>query len=196
MPIGPSEWNKVVETHAVDYPGRTDTSIRRKYNSLHRVTVPTGDPNCPDEVKQAKRIKYSIGQKAAIGGGEEDFDLESGTFIGLGVLGEPPVDLATPLPSSTRASTENVQENAFISHGSTSPTDLPTTSTASVAASASRSPEKRNPSVRFGRRAQNGELAELIKMQIMHNIQNCRDEKAYRLEREREKEKERKGERK
>ena len=113
--IGPSEWNKVVETHAVDYPGRIDTSIRRKYNSLHRVTVPTGDSNYPDEVKQAKRIKYGIGQKAVIGGGEEDFGLETGTFSGLGVLNEPPVELASPLPSITRGSTENIQESFRIS---------------------------------------------------------------------------------
>ena len=45
-------------------------------------------------MKQTKRIKYSIGRKVAIGGGEEDFDLETGTFTGLGVLGEPPVELA------------------------------------------------------------------------------------------------------
>ena len=32
LPIGPSEWNKVVETHAVDYPGRLDTSINGKHN--------------------------------------------------------------------------------------------------------------------------------------------------------------------
>ena len=32
----------------------------------------------PDEVRQAKRIKHTIGLKADLGDGEEEFDLEEG----------------------------------------------------------------------------------------------------------------------
>ena len=38
-------------------------SIRRKFASLHQKGIPTGDPNCPEEVHLAKRIKYDIGHR-------------------------------------------------------------------------------------------------------------------------------------
>ena len=32
----------------------------------------------PDDVRQAKRIKWKIGAKASIGGGKEEYDLREG----------------------------------------------------------------------------------------------------------------------
>ena len=81
LPIGPEEWEACVLDHTAVYPGRDEASIRRKYNSLHRKTIPTGDPTMPPEVRQAKRIKYKLADKAHIGDGEEDYDLESATFF-------------------------------------------------------------------------------------------------------------------
>ena len=59
-------------------PGRDTNSIRCKYYNLHRETFPTGDPNIPDEVWQAKHIKHLIGAKAEIFTGEEEFNLYEG----------------------------------------------------------------------------------------------------------------------
>ena len=78
LPIGPDEWNQVVELHAQKYPRRDVDSIRRKYSTLHRKSIPTGDPLCPPLVKQAKQIKHLIGSRASIGDAEEEFDLVNG----------------------------------------------------------------------------------------------------------------------
>ena len=69
LPIGPEEWQLVVQQHNKNYPltCRDAVSIRRKYACLHRKKVPTGDPECPLEVKKAKRIKYAIAAKADLG---------------------------------------------------------------------------------------------------------------------------------
>ena len=78
LPIGTDEWTKVVDEHSIKYPGRTVLSIRRRYQNLHRKQAPTGSPNMPDDVRQAKRIKYKIGKKAELSDGTEEFTLEDG----------------------------------------------------------------------------------------------------------------------
>ena len=55
-------------------------SIQRKYHDLHRIKVPTGDPNCLEDVWRAKRVKYAIGDRAEVGSGEETYNLEVGVF--------------------------------------------------------------------------------------------------------------------
>jgi hypothetical protein len=76
LPIGPDEWKRVVDEHSITYCGRTLTSIRRRYQTLYRKQAPTGSPNMPEDVRQAKRIKHKIGNKAMLGDGQEEFDLE------------------------------------------------------------------------------------------------------------------------
>ena len=78
--IGPDEWNEVVEQHNMRFPnpGRDMYAIRRKYMTLQRKTIPTGNPKCPPEVKQAKRIKYKLGQKADLGDAAESYSIENG----------------------------------------------------------------------------------------------------------------------
>ena len=90
LPIGPDEWDVVTGRHAELFPGRDTDALRRKYNTLHRKKCPTGDPNIPFDVRAAKRIKYKIGERAGLGGGEEEYDLETNSFSGAGVLGDPP----------------------------------------------------------------------------------------------------------
>ena len=63
---------------AIKYGGRTIVSIRRRYQTLYRKQAPTGSPNMPDDVRQAKRVKHKIGTKAMLGDGEEHFDLIEG----------------------------------------------------------------------------------------------------------------------
>lgn len=79
LPIGPIEWEKVTETHSVKFPGRDTDSLRRKYTSTHRRKVPTGDPDCPPEVREAKRIKMAIGSKAELADCANEFDMEAET---------------------------------------------------------------------------------------------------------------------
>jgi hypothetical protein len=63
-PIGGAEWEIVADTHMTLYPelNRDALSLRRKFNALHSSTVPTGDPDCPDYVRRAKRAKILIEQ--------------------------------------------------------------------------------------------------------------------------------------
>ena len=80
-PIGSEEWQQCTDEHGVSYPQRRKDdggkdSIRRKLATLYRKGIPTGDPNCPEEVELAKKIKYTIGDRAAMGDGEEEFNLE------------------------------------------------------------------------------------------------------------------------
>ena len=76
LPIGEENWKRVLALHSETHPCRDVTSIKRKFQSLHRKPIPTGDPECPEEVQLAKRLKHRIGQKASIGDGEDEFELE------------------------------------------------------------------------------------------------------------------------
>ena len=81
--IGPEEWNMMITRHANSYPSRNIHAVRRKYNALLRICVPTGDPNYLEEVKMPKRIKYFIDQRTSLGGGDKSFELKTGRFTDL-----------------------------------------------------------------------------------------------------------------
>ena len=42
--------------------------------------MPTGNLECPDGAKKAKRVKYAIGDRTKVGGGEDTYDLEARVF--------------------------------------------------------------------------------------------------------------------
>ena len=101
LPIGCEEWNMVVQEHGQKYPNshRDKGAVVRKYSTLHRKTIPTGNPACPEEVRLAKHIKYKIGDKACLGDAEEDFVLEE---VGFGESGaNPNPDSASGVPTGT-----------------------------------------------------------------------------------------------
>ena len=75
LPIGPNEWQRVVDLHGEQYSGRDKDSIVRKFTQLHRRKIPTGDPNMPPEIRLAKRIKYGIGDKAELADGTGEYDM-------------------------------------------------------------------------------------------------------------------------
>ena len=80
LPISGDDWDIVLAEHSVRYAAqkRTSESIRpRKFSSLHRRKIPTGDPHMPREVKLAKHIRYKIVAKADLGDGTEDMNLSS-----------------------------------------------------------------------------------------------------------------------
>ena len=80
LPIGPDQWAEVASRYSVNFPGREADSIRRKYNELHKKNVPSGDPNIPEDIQLARRVKYEIGIKADVCGDEDSYTVESNTF--------------------------------------------------------------------------------------------------------------------
>ena len=77
LPVCMEEW-KARHAEAWSESYRGIQLQKMKYNVFHRLQIPTGNPNMPDEVQQAKRIKYTIELKADLGDREEEFDLEEG----------------------------------------------------------------------------------------------------------------------
>ena len=98
--------------HSEVFPGRDTDTLRQNYNTLHRRRCPKGDPHIPWEVESAKQIKFKIGERASLGGGNEEYDLETNLFSGPGLLGDPPPNATTPLrsrvPSVARAADDDV----------------------------------------------------------------------------------------
>ncbi len=72
LPIGPNDWDRVTERHCSYYPGngRTCDTLKRKFSSLYNHKKPTGDPNCPPYVRQAKRIRNLIKAEMDVSDGE------------------------------------------------------------------------------------------------------------------------------
>ena len=75
LPLSGAEWEMVSHSHCVYYPGRTWESLRKKFNEVARKSIPTGDPNCPPYVREAKRVRQQIIEKSegASGSPSEDF---------------------------------------------------------------------------------------------------------------------------
>ena len=67
LPIGPTEWEQVVDQHSVSYPSRHVNTLRRKYTPLQRKKIPTGDLNMTNKVRMVKQCKYCILDKAELG---------------------------------------------------------------------------------------------------------------------------------
>jgi hypothetical protein len=83
MSIGKEEWDHVESERSSMYPkqGRNTDSLRRKFSSLYRKKMSTGDPNCPLPVRRGKRIHVAINQKAELSDGcdsdDDDDDIMS-----------------------------------------------------------------------------------------------------------------------
>ena len=61
LPIGPDEWEKVVEAYSVEFLDWDVDSLQRKYTVIHRKKLPTENLNILEEVRLAKKLKYMIG---------------------------------------------------------------------------------------------------------------------------------------
>jgi len=66
LPIGLREWEVVLEQHNKIWSAkeREVRGLRQKFNRLNASKLPTGDPNCPWDVKWAKQLKRKIDEKA------------------------------------------------------------------------------------------------------------------------------------
>ena len=109
LPIGPNEWQLVADNHAENYTRRDVTNIRRKWQVLHRMKIPTGDPEIPEEVRIAKRIHFKIGLKADLGTEKDTFDLATGQLTD---------------PNTPPDETETINESNSISSVPTSTTQV------------------------------------------------------------------------
>ena len=69
LPCSGTEWSLVANEHAEMYPDneRNVDSLQRQYQSLLRRREPTGDPNCPPDVKKAKAIDRLLKAKQRAG---------------------------------------------------------------------------------------------------------------------------------
>ena len=165
LPIGTEEWEQVQMEHSQNFPGRDIESIRQKYNSLHRKQVQTGNPNIPPEILAAKRVKQKIGDKADIGGGEDDnFDLETG--FGGSDGQDPPQEVGNGVPVAIETRTPTAGPRCA----------SPESSGMSVVSS--RVPRKSKDA--------NQEFLELWRMQMMMEKEERRQERMLELEERRE----------
>jgi len=77
LPCDTHEWDAVAAHHQVKWKrNRTATSLKKKWNTLHNAAPPTGDPNVPENVKWALRIKSKIADRANLIGETENDDLD------------------------------------------------------------------------------------------------------------------------
>ena len=89
LPIGAPDWEKVWDRHVSNFPKkeRTVESLKRKFQELARKKIPTGDPECPPHIRNAKRIfrKIVLASDGSTGGSdgsenENDDDGEEDTM--------------------------------------------------------------------------------------------------------------------
>jgi hypothetical protein len=68
QPLSLTEWGVVAAKHAVRFGARErdGESLRRKFNLLANKRMPTGDPNIPWDVKEAKRIRWQMAGTAGL----------------------------------------------------------------------------------------------------------------------------------
>ena len=73
IPMSNTDWDNILEIHYANFPGlnRTSNSLKRKFQEMARMNIPTGDPNCLHHVHIAKRAYYKLVKAldGSIGGG-------------------------------------------------------------------------------------------------------------------------------
>jgi hypothetical protein len=62
VPISHTDWDKIRDDHSKYFPeqNRTTDSLRRKFQWMAKLKIPTGDPNMPRHIRVAKRAYYAI----------------------------------------------------------------------------------------------------------------------------------------
>ena len=69
LPLCKDEWEFILNEHnkLFSLQNRTVDALRRKFASLHRKKMPTGDPLMPANVRRAKHIRYKMTERADMG---------------------------------------------------------------------------------------------------------------------------------
>ena len=78
VPSGNPDWERVWDRHNTRYPqkDRTAESLRRKFQTLVKKKMKTGDPNCPPHIRSAKRIYRKIVEATDGSDGESNKEKE------------------------------------------------------------------------------------------------------------------------
>lgn len=73
LPLCREEWDAVLKLHEHQFKDsiRTTDSLKRKFSSMHRKKMPTGDPLMTDDVRRAKHIRYKMTDRADMGVAED-----------------------------------------------------------------------------------------------------------------------------
>ena len=78
LPISGSDWEVIESTHSQYFPDRERTweQLKKKFWNLANKRIPTGDPNMPWEVQEAKSIRLLIIERTdgARGSPSEEFE--------------------------------------------------------------------------------------------------------------------------
>ena len=103
LPIGGDQWERIEELHRERFADRQrdKLSLRKQFHKLANKKIPTGDPNCPEDVRMAKHVMRMI-QIAA--DAQEDILLDDGA---LGIAAEDQANQNANTPG-------DVQENASV----------------------------------------------------------------------------------
>jgi len=77
VPIGHTEWDRVRDLHSKVFPeqNRTTDSLRRKFQWMAKLKMPTGDPNMPRHIRVAKIANYAIVKATDGSTGSPGYDL-------------------------------------------------------------------------------------------------------------------------
>ena len=77
LPIGGNKWEALALEHNACFPekNRTELSLWRQFQKLYKKPAPTGDPNIPPQVFEAKRLQILVEQRADATGMEERGDV-------------------------------------------------------------------------------------------------------------------------
>jgi hypothetical protein len=80
LPFGANQWEAAAVHFNVQLPihftPRTAESMKTKYNKFKAVQKPTGDPDCPPNVRRAKRIQYAIERAMGVANFQQSSDSE------------------------------------------------------------------------------------------------------------------------
>ncbi|PXF44298.1 hypothetical protein BWQ96_05925 [Gracilariopsis chorda] len=173
LPLSKEEWDHIVRLPSERYPEykRTVDSLKRKFASLHRRRIPTGDPTIPLDVDKAKRIRYSMTERADIGEGEDSDDILCAFDSGDE---EPETNPFDDGPSGA--------EVLHSADGAREKTPLKSPSPSSARPIVRKRGAKETP------KSSSADLIELYKLQMMQDQARRDDDKAMRsIEREEEK---------
>ena len=72
VPINRDKWQLVANEHALEYPecNRDVEGLQRKYNTLVKRSVPTGNPTIPSDVRVANELQNAIRYKFEVAVGD------------------------------------------------------------------------------------------------------------------------------
>ena len=73
LPLSGEDWDVLCNAYNERHPnpGQLGEGLRKKFATLWKKKVKTGDPSCPEEVRRAKRIKRNLYEQADMSDLEE-----------------------------------------------------------------------------------------------------------------------------